>query len=229
MAKRRPGTEEEWETESGLPDDIDCWVSKSYFGYNPEYMQGKVPLLIWEGESPDLVLTRPINWPIGSGWQIIDNGARVVHAKDAPPKLRRFIESSIYGRLIKRLRELGVDMKQYGSAREAATWEGLGFHLVREEIEFTGAADRGILVDRGGKTSHLMPTEFLGERADAEVPAVSENLMAQLKELAVKSATVRAFQVAAIKVPGVTESGDLVADLMDSGADGFYQRVRKQP
>ena len=221
MAKQ-PVQQDEWDTESGLPDDLDAWINRAYFGFNPLYMDGKVPLLIWECESAHYD-NLSVVWAIGTGWVVMRDGASVEHEKGK----KRFVNTSLYGRLIERMKDLGVDMSQYGSPREAATWDGLGFHLIREEIEFKGAVDRGILVERGGKTVHLMPTVFLGVKKDekVEIPPVVEE---KLVQLAKASPTVKQFQIGAMKIPEVQSNEQLREQVLDTGATGFYERARKQ-
>ena len=223
---KRPVDADSWDTETGLPDDFDFWISRSYFGYRPEYNSGKSLLLIWEGESPEYgaiggsVDSQPIIWPVGQNWQPAANGSKVIHDKGKT----RFVKSSIYGRLLDRVKSMGVDMSQYGHPTEADVWTDLGFHLIREELDFSGAQDRGILADKGGKTPHLMPTSFLGERQAEEKPQISEDVVAKLTELAKKSADVKKFQIAAHRIEGLTD--EVMADILNSGSDGFYARVK---
>src|SRR3990167_9198583 len=56
------------EAGGGLPDDFDFCVTKAYFGYSSESQGGQTPLLIWEGFSPTVKISKPILWSIGNGW-----------------------------------------------------------------------------------------------------------------------------------------------------------------
>ena len=135
---KRPVDAESWDTETGLPDDLDFWVTRPYFGYRPEYNDGKSLLCIWEGESPEYghiggsVDSQPIIWPVGQNWRPTADGSKVIHDRGKT----KFVKTSIYGRLLDRVaKKLGVDMSQYGHPTEADVWTDLGFHLVREELD----------------------------------------------------------------------------------------------
>ncbi|MEM3646838.1 MAG: hypothetical protein QW334_01650 [Thermofilum sp.] len=224
--------------EEGLPDDFDFWVTRAEFGYLPEYTDqsgAQVPLLIWYGESPDGVEIEHIGWSLGKGWEPIKGGKEVRHQSNKD----KFVKTSMYGRLIQRVHELGVDMSRRGSAKIASVWEGLGFHMKREEIEF-----KGLLEERGGKTSRLMPVAFLGERKGsksvpkqaqaeeksqaAEVPKTETDdvLMKKLKVLA-KTKPKDEFQRMVMEMPGVVDNDDLMADLLDDSENGFWARSRR--
>jgi len=226
----------DWILEEGLPDDFDFWITKAEFGYLPEYTDAsgaQVPLLIWYGESPDGVEVEHIAWSLGKGWEPIKGGKEVKHINNKD----RFVKSSMYGRLIQRVHELGVDMSQRGSAKVASVWEGLGFHMKREEIEF-----KGLLEDRGGKTSRLMPVAFLGERKSGKAtpkPAEDKStspeapkaeaddvLMKKLKALA-KTKPKDEFQRLVLDMPEVVDNDDLMADLLDDSDNGFWARARR--
>jgi|GEM_PF-2154071 hypothetical protein len=240
--------DDDWETESGLPDDFDCWIVDAKFGYLAEYTdsQGRpVPLLLWYCESPDVDLEQPIPWSLGSGWQIRAEGARVEH-KDGR---KRFVDSSMYGRLINRVvKDLGVNMRSRGSAKEAKVWVGLGFHMKREEVKY-----EGLMPERGGKTSRLMPVSYLGDRREkgkvVELPKQAkslteeevtiaaretfgefqpEDLMARLKKLALEHDQCLKFQMEAIKIPEVRSDNELKADILNDGEDGFWARVWRE-
>lgn len=238
--KKHDDRHDDWETESGLPDDFDCWIVDAKFDYLPEYTdkEGRpIPLLLWYCESPDVELEQPIPWSLGSGWQIRAQGTRVEH-KDGR---KRFIETSMYGRLINRVvRELGVNMASRGSSKEARVWVGLGFHMKREEFRY-----EGLMPERGGRTSRLMPVAFLGDRSgkgthakpptEEEVTAVareafgsSADAEARLKELALACDSCLEFQKRAIKMPEVRASAELKADVLNDAEDGFWARVRRE-
>lgn len=224
-----------YEPIEGLPDDFDFWITAASFGFRKEYMSGEVPLLIWEGESPD-VETASVIWPIGSGWEVVDGGERVTNEKR-----ERFVKASIYSRLLVRVvKGLEVDMRSRGEATEAKVWKGLGFHLRREELPF-GA---GILEEKGGKTDHLMPVEFLGDR-DKVVPAARVRVKGAVEAAGKAGATVtasavekklallarkldfKAFQDKALDVKEVLESDELLDRVSDDGPDGFWSQARR--
>lgn len=152
-----PETFNPWETESGLPDDFNLTVTRSWFAKDARYKDGEVLLLHWEGtvekDGEEEELETPIIFPCGSGWESYDGGKTAEHEKGR----KRFIGSSIYGRLIERCtKELGMMdlMLKRGAPTTAAVWEGLKFHMKREKIEFGSKLE---------PIERLMPDKFLGE------------------------------------------------------------------
>ena len=225
--ERKSVAPEEWIPETGLPDNFDLYVERSFFGTNPKYMGGNVPVLIWEGTSPQYEGLPQIIFSIGADWNIVEGGARIVH-----PKRRVPVKTSIYGRLLERVvQELKVPMHQYGSPTHASVWEGLGFHMVRETIKFEGAAERGILVNQEGEVTHLMPTAYLGEKETLS-PQISPELKAELVKMAQSNPSPKSFQMEAIRklTPVAKDVLDknqaFLQDLMDD--NGFWKRAREE-
>lgn len=220
-------TKDSWDTDSGLPDDFDFYISDASFGYRNEYQNGEVSLLIWEGESPDEDV-ESIIWPCGAGWEATKGGDAVEH-----PKRNRFVKTSMMGRLINRVvTELGVDdMRSRGNATEAKVWKGLGFHMKRETIEY----GPGILEDRGGKTDHLMPVAVLekpvkGKAKKAE-PEAEETKAKPSTEVLEKKLSLLAsklskedFQAKAMDMPEVVADDDLLGSVLDDSEDGLWAK-----
>ncbi len=216
-----------WDLDSGLPDDFDFHITGASFGYRQEYMDGEVPLLIWEGESPDEDV-ESIIWPCGQGWEVVKGGAEVQH-----PKRNRFVKTSMMGKLISRVvNELGVDMRSRGPATKADVWKGLGFRMKREEIEYGS----GILEDRGGKTTHLMPVAVLEKAAQGRAKATPESeetksekpsddlTMKKLAALATKLSR-EEWQKKAMDMPEVVENDDLLGRVLDDSEEGLYHEL----
>lgn len=244
VAKVSKTWEDEWKTESGLPDDFEFWVERSRFGFAPEYVDANgqpQPVLMWEGSSPDVDLERPILFSLGKGWKPVDEGRRVVH-----DSRKRFVNSSMYGRLIdKCMDELG--MKDFlvtrGSPKDATIWEGLGFRMKRDEYEYPGLAK--------SKVQKLMPSEFLGERGKGRAkaaarpkappeeepaeeaaaeerpyePGVPEALVKQLTILA-KNKSYEDFLNLVVTRDDVTKYPRFFDHLCDAGEDGFWAKAR---
>ena len=219
-----------WDLDSGLPDDFDFHITGVTFGYRQEYMDGEVPLLIWEGESPDEDI-ESIIWPCGQGWEVVKGGAEVQH-----PKRNRFVKTSMMGKLISRVvNELGVDMRNRGPATKAEVWKGLGFHLKREEIEYGS----GILEDRGGKTTHLMPVAVLDKTTKAKAKPAAEAVetkaekpsneltMKKLAALATKLSR-EEWQKKAMDMPEVVENDNLLGRVLDDSEEGLYHELKNK-
>ena len=219
-----------WDLDSGLPDDFDFHITGATFGYRQEYMDGEVPLLIWEGESPDEDV-ESIIWPCGQGWEVMKGGAEVQH-----PKRNRFVKTSMMGKLISRVvNELGVDMRTRGPATKADVWKGLGFHLKREEIEYGS----GILEDRGGKTTHLMPTAVLEKSTKTKATAVPESAEPKVEkpssEVTMKKLTALAtklsreeWQKKAMDMPEVVDDDNLLGRVLDDSEEGLYHELKNK-
>ena len=228
-----------WDLDSGLPDDFDFHITGASFGYRQEYMDGEVPLLIWEGESPDEDV-ESIIWPCGQGWEVVKGGAEVQH-----PKRNRFVKTSMMGKLISRVvNELGVDMRSRGPATKADVWKGLGFHMKREEIEYGS----GILEDRGGKTTHLMPVAVLDKATKAKAKATAQTTegkassseaetksekssneltMKKLAALATKLSR-EEWQKKAMDMPEVVENDELLGRVLDDSEEGLYHELKNK-
>lgn len=206
---------EDFELESGLPDDFDAQISTASFGFKPEYQDGKVPLLLLDLEGKEIEPTT-VAFSIGADWKITEGGHKVEHPKGK----KRFVATSMIGRLIDRVvNQMGVPMWERGFPTEADIWPGLSFHWKREDIDF----GKGILAEKGGKTTHLMPTDFLANYAGGETPAViAPDMEAKLAALAKASADYNAFVKGAVKVQGVGDNTKLLNSILDETAKGFY-------
>jgi len=234
---------EDWETATGFADDFDFYIDRARFGFNSQYMGGTVPLLIWEGHSPDAEDVTEVSFPIGSGWNVVANGARIEHEEGK----KKIVRTSVYGHLIERvIRELRVESLESGSPLEAATWVGYGFHLKREKLEYKGLKREG---DKEVVTERLMPVALIAEpgKTTGNKKTTSENaspkspsgeksspkseegqaipslLKARLIKLA-KANERSAFQVAAMEIPEVTEDDVLLANILDDGPEGFWAK-----
>lgn len=206
-----------WETETGLPNDIDAWVANPRFGLKDEYAQvvqaaggeGSMFIIDLIDERGELVGSQ--GYSIGTGWIISDDGLEISH-----PKRKNVVGSSMYGQLQNRVRrELGVKMEEHGLPTQAKSWGGLGFHWMLESHPIVG----------GGEKQGLMPVEVLGEKkigaVAPTVPKVSGDLELKLKEMA-QSNDVKTFQRLALKEPAVVANDELMASILDEGPTGFW-------
>lgn len=215
------GTKDSWDTDSGLPDELDFFITSAYFGYRQEYAEGEAPLLIWQGSSPDEDIEEII-FPLGKGWDVVKGGESVEH-----PKRTRFVKTSMVGRLINRVvgDELKVDMRSRGKATDAKVWSGLGFHMRREEIEY----GPGILEDKGGKTTHLMPVAVLEKPTakKAEPAPVAEgkpDLVEKKLAVMAKKLDRETFQAKAMDMPEVVSNDDLMGSVLDDSDEGYWAK-----
>lgn len=215
-----PATREDFELESGLPDDFDAVIAKASFGFKDEYQKGTVPLLLLDLEGPEV---EPLNvaFSIGADWKIVDGGKRVEHPKGK----KRFVRTAMIGRLIDRVVvQMSVPLWERGYPFEAGIWTGLAFHWKREEIAYGS----GILEERGGKTNHLMPTDHLPDFIvdEAAAPAVDPELESKLAALAKASGDFDAFAKQAVKVAGVGDNPKLLNAIIDGTERGFFAQHR---
>ncbi len=211
-----------WDTETGLPNDVDAWIANPKFGQKDEYAQvvqtsggeGNMFLVDLVDAEGEVIGTQ--GYSIGTGWIISDDGMEISH-----PKRVNVVGSSLYGQLQNRVRkELAVAMEERGLPTQAKSWDGLGFHWMLQEHA----------VVAGGTKPGLMPVEYLGEKkpgarpaaaAAAKVAGVEPKLELQLKELA-QTNDVKAFQKLALKIPEVVANDELMASVLEEGTAGFW-------
>ncbi len=217
-----------WETESGLPSDVDAWMANPCFGTKEEYSakvaetsQEPAVLFLFDMVDENGEVLGSQGYSIGSGWTVEDDGASISH-----PKRNNVVGSTNYGRLINRVvKELGVDMSKFGVPVDAKSWAGLGFHWMIEDHPTVG----------GGTAPGIMPTEFLGEKkaaakgaaAKPPKPKAATDLEKALVELMAEHTDVKAFQLAAIKVAGVATDDTMMASVLDEGESGFWATHQK--
>jgi len=214
-----------WELESGLPNDVDAYMANCRFGLKDEYMasiqvadtdEGTTGLMfIFDMVSAEGELLGSQGYSVGKGWTPSEDGSEMTHAKR-----HNVINSTRYGVLQKRvIEDLKVDMPSRGLPSSAKVWDGMGFHWMLEDYEtFTGK-----------KGQSLLPTEFVGEKKDIAAvapaaPVAASEVMDKLVALAVGATGPKAFQLSAMKVAGVSDNDELMAQILDEGPEGFYQK-----
>ena len=213
-----------WDTETGLINDVDGWISpNSKFGKKDEYaaavsatgVEGGGDMFIAELVDENGEIIAEQGFSIGKGWIVSDNGLSISH-----PKRKNVVGSTRYGQLQNRVvRELKVDMASRGLPTEASSWFGLGFHWMQEEHDTVG----------GDKKTGTMPVEALEVRdmkvaAATTTPQPTSDIEKELVALIGKSKDVKAFQLAATKMPGVSDDDTLMASVLDDGPEGFYTK-----
>lgn len=215
-----------WETETGLPNDIDAWIANPKFGMKDEYAQAVAAtgaeggtMILFDLESAEGEVLGSQGYSIGTGWIVSDDGMTIEH-----PKRKNVVGSSMYGQLQNRVvKDLGVDMESRGLPTQAKSWDRLGFHWMLQPHTKVG----------GGEASSLMPVEFLGEkkaapaprRAPAAAPAPASDIERTLVALA-RILDVRAFQERALGLPSVAANDELMASILDEGPEGFWATHR---
>ncbi len=217
----------QWQTETGLPNDVDAWISKPRFGFKEEYQtavqvtdkeaKGLMFLVDLVDEKGELIGQQ--GWSVGSGWVESEDGEVITH-----PNRANVVGSSLYGQLQKRVTdELAVDMDERGKPTEAKSWAGLGFHwMLEEHATVAGPMKQG-----------LMPVTFLdakgvaaSTKAAPAKAAPATDLEKRLGTLAQEN-SLKDFQKAALKIEGVAADDDLMAAILDDGADGFFAKHQK--
>ncbi len=224
-----------WALESGLPNDVDAYMANCKFGTKDQYEQqivagggsiGMSLMFMFDLVSEDGELLGNAGFSIGSGWQTEDDGETVVHATR-----KNVVMSTRYGALQSRcVKELGINMREYGIPTVAKTWEGLGFHWMLEEHQTLKKLEDGSYEMKQG----LMPTTFIGvneairggegvaEKPDkTSGPKISEDLEEQLTKIAQEN-DYKSFVKMAMKVEGVAKDDDLMSSVMDEGPNGFF-------
>lgn len=217
-----PREESSWDTETGLPNDIDAWIANSRFGQKDEYAQvvqasgGEGLMFLVDLIDANGELVGSQGYSIGTGWIVSDDGKSISH-----PKRKNVVTNTMYGQLQNRVRkELGIKMEERGLPTDGRSWDGLGFHWMQQEHDTVS----------GEKRTNLMPVMVLAARAAGATPGAAAAapvagldpaLELQLKELA-QSNDVKAFQLAAMKVPAVVANDPLMASVLDESPTGFW-------
>lgn len=155
-----------FDVSTGLADDFDAMVVDVKFACDASYNVGQSMLchLALLSNDPD-VGEQKLMLSVGTGWNSPDGGKTVIHERG---KLT-FNQTSNYGRLIKRLNDLG--MKDLLKSRAFAPFDsqmltGAKFHWKREEAEKLNFGDRA---DDGKVRTRLLPSAFLGFGSEEEI------------------------------------------------------------
>jgi len=209
-----------WETTSGLIDDIDGYITNPRFGFREQYIAvaGEAVLFMFDlvDEDGNLISNPefPPAYSVGAGWLVKENGTRIER-----PEKPKIIRTSMYGRLIDRVvKDLKVPMHEYGSAFEAKSWDGLGFHWRQEEHTTVG----------GETKTHLMPTSFLGKKGIKQATATGQDeLISRLTKMASLMDRIE-FQKEAILIPEVKQNPRLMSQILDDSDKGFWAQARRK-
>ena len=230
-----------WELESGLPNDVDAWITNARFGTKDEYQQRVATSGVQVESSGLMFLCDLVNeegellgnqgWSVGSGFHVEDDGETLVH-----PVRKNVVTTARYGQLQYRIvKELKVDMRKYGVPLKASTWNGLGFHWMLQAHETLKELEDGKKEQKHG----LMPTLFLGvneelrnrgtvssgedeESEEAEIE-IKPALKKKLVDLA-QTNSQKDFIRAAARLPEVAANEELMNLVLDDGPDGFFQK-----
>ncbi len=218
-----------WSTEfeTGLIDDFDFTIERSFFAPDSRYMDGSQVLLQWEGktDNPDLPETH-LWFSVGKGWESTDGGKTIGH--DSGRDGKYFNRSTQIAKLIARCIddfEIGDLLESRGTAFEAKVWEGLKFHIKSESIDYGG--------DIGTKSKQY-PNRFLGVVGETQTKANGKGKTdARAKLEALKGgkgvtdlrskviSTLQAApdfstgQTAALNIDGVSDDEEILAGLID--------------
>jgi hypothetical protein len=246
-----------WDTplESGLLDNFDGTIIRSWFATDDKYQGGNQMLIHWEIKTDDI--DQPViekYYSVGKGWVSKDGGQTVEHESGNTSK--NFQGSSMYGRILVRCRDdFGMKdlMIERGLPFVAAIWNGLSFHFQTEELQFGSGLDA---------RSAIMPNRFLGvgavngsagaapgtpatapaatglsaaeqlrqSRANQQAAAVAnageDELLSQVKSLAKAHDSFTSFQDAALGLDGVDAREDIVSGLIEES--GIYAQARAE-
>jgi hypothetical protein len=150
------------EGESGLIDNFEFSITKSWFATNEKYQNGTALLLHWEGTTDQLDFPIQNVWySFGSGWVSKDGGESIVHESGNPDKF--FQKNSQYNKIIQRCTgEFGLKelFEERGADPfHADMWVGLKFLMVSEEQEKIRDKETG--EDKTPRPK-LFPAAYLG-------------------------------------------------------------------
>jgi hypothetical protein len=210
-----------WDLDSGLPDKVTGTITNAYWGKKAEYQGGEQTLLILTIEGQDYDPFEIVLSP-GTGWEPTDEGRAIKSTKGKT----HIIRSSVYGKFIDRVvNELKVPMPKESSPLLAESWLGLHpFYFEREELDF----GKGIMSERGGKSTHLMPVSYLSDAdisttAKSAAPSPNPELKQKLVELAKVNKTHTAFfQQVTRDFPTIGQDQTLLRLILEDGPLGLY-------
>ncbi len=231
-----------WETESGLVDDVDGYITNPRFGTKEEYAQAVVETTGQAGGTSGLMFIVDLadpsgeiiggqGWSVGSGWEPSADGLHISH-----PKRSNVVGSSLYGQLqTKVVRDLGVSMGEHGNPLDALSWDRLGFHWMQVPHPTVG----------GKEATGLMPTMFLGKAG--AVPGVAPTptpgtpapgapappppgtpspAMIAALTLVSECADVKAFQLKVVINSDIVADDALMASCLNDSPEGFFAKYK---
>lgn len=215
-------THDPYSLSSGLIDDFDGTVTEAYFSTDAAYNDGGTVLLILELATDDLDRpTETLKLSTGTGWAIEDQGRRIVSESGKP---RSFNKSSIVGGFLGAALGCGAGdvMRAKGNPMEAATWQGLSFHLNRVMVKGYDGTEK----------ERLLPTAFIGGGAvpastNTTTPAstgeVSAATKGKLTALVRSTADRDAFMDSAFNTPEFANDQAAIELILD---EGFYAEAK---
>jgi len=200
--KRVPGTDEDWETVSGIIDRVDAFIVNPSFGTKKEYADkaqledsDALPLMFLadlvtkEGE-----FVGSQGYSVGGGWMVSKDGKKITH-----PARSNIIKTSVYGQMINTAvvsTEGGI--KKYGTPLIADTWAGLGFFWEQKPHATVGGA---------GTKDSPMPTKFIGELTSKELKEFSDKAAKDREKQAAARGAVEAMMPGAPSAPELQTIG----------------------
>ncbi len=168
-----PDAQDPWETETLTPiQDAEVTVQDAYWE-NGQY--GTQMVWVMSVDIPHDPIDIPFEtfnqwYSCGKDWVVEGGGSSIIKPTSDPTKPSKIHASSNYGKLMNRVRELGVDMGSRGNPTEAKVWKGLRFHMQRETVKYTGLpTPEGGTIDK--EASILLPVSALPAIGATAAPA----------------------------------------------------------
>lgn len=222
--------DESFQTTSGLADEMDLRILEAAFVLDPKYKNDKgdlLPMLKLAGVATIDGSERQLSetFPIGNGWTIADDGARIVGRE-------KVNNSTAYGKFIDALVAIPeaveiLEKLDGASTLVAATWVGFTLHLERtpDETFKIGGQDRtrkGILVPTA-----VVAHEVLGVQQAIDTAPVEVEIPADVREELTKLAnSVGSFEEFVEGAYALDVEGKPYEDhVAEDGPAGFYATV----
>lgn len=228
-----------WDTveSTGLLDDCNITIKSAEFNYDASYNSGEQLLMIFSGTSdhPDFPEFSQF-FSIGKGWETNDHGRTVVGSANG------FNSKSQYGLFLAKAVALAGDaITGRGTPDNAAVWEGLSFHVKRENVDYGDLGIKKVLLPNAfngaeGKAEAPAPSAVAQEAGAVETPVatppVAANgngsnavLLAKLKAVAMSADTHDGFIEQVLeKYPEVQSDSELFSAVVDPS--GLYAEAR---
>lgn len=178
---------DEYTLGTGLLENENVWFDQATFSYDADYNKGQSLCLVVQARCED-GRTEKVLLPVGDGWEAAPGGNEI--RREDGNVGRKVQKQSAYGQFFQSVVDLipvnpqlgQVLEARPGGARDATTFVGLGFHVIRKEEHFkiNGEdrttqrllADGFIGTNVNGQSAQAATTPVVAQQAVPLAPAV---------------------------------------------------------
>ena len=218
-----------WTPSTGLADDFDGVITDSYFTRDSKFPPEAAILKLVVMADDQEIGEQTILLSCGNGYDILDNGARIVHESQVKTgKNRAFNNNSNAWAFIQSAAKSGAakTMQERGTMWDAGVWTGLKFHFKREQYKpFNSDEPKNRMVVTsflgvGGESKGA--TQQRTEAAPQESNGVAPLLRAKLVKTAQEAKDHDDFMDKAFAIEGVAGNQAAEALVMSTGKGSIW-------